>query len=128
MLGGNLGNTKTSAIRTSFRAEATGGSILGGNYPYFNEAAFTTPPAGQYGNAGVDTIPGLPSFSLNGALNRSWRFGESRKNLQLRLSANNVLNHVQITGFGTAVGSSTFGLATGASGTRTVTLNLRFSF
>jgi hypothetical protein len=128
MLGGNLGNTKNSAVRTSFRAEATGASISGGNDPYFNEAAFTTPPVGQYGDAGVDTIPGLPSFSLNGTLNRSWRFGESRKNLQLRLSANNVLNHVQITSFGTTVGSSTFGLATGASATRTVTLLLRFSF
>jgi hypothetical protein len=128
MLGGNLGTSKTSGVKTSFRAEATGASILGGNYPYFNEAAFTTPPAGQYGNAGVDTIPGLPSFSLNGTLNRSWRFGESRKNLQLRLSANNALNHVQITGFGTTVGTSTFGLPTAASGTRTVTLLLRFSF
>jgi hypothetical protein len=128
MLGGNLGSSRTSAIRTSFRAEATGDSIFGGNDPYFNEAAFTTPPAGQYGNAGVDTIPGLPSFSLNGAINRSWRFGESRKNLQMRLSANNALNHVQITRFGTTVDSSTFGLPTGASGTRTVTLMLRFSF
>jgi hypothetical protein len=128
MLGGNLGTSRTSAVRTSFRAEATGASISGGNYPYFNEAAFTTPPAGQYGNAGVDTIPGLPSFSLNGQLNRSWRFGETRKNLQLRLSANNALNHIQITNFGTTVGSSTFGLPTLATGTRTVTLMLRFSF
>jgi hypothetical protein len=128
MLGGNLGTSKTSGIRTSFRAEATGASVLGGNSPYFNEAAFEAPPAGQYGNAGVDTIPGLPSFSLNAALNRTWRFGETRKNLQVRLSANNALNHVQITGFGTTVGSSTFGLPTGASGTRTVSLLMRFSF
>ncbi|HUI53731.1 MAG TPA: TonB-dependent receptor [Bryobacteraceae bacterium] len=128
MLGGNLGNTRTSGIRTSFRAEATGASISGGNYPYFNEAAFTTPPPGQYGNAGVDTIPGLPSISLNAALNRSWRFGETRKNLQLRLSANNALNHVQITGFGATINSNTFGLATAASATRSVTLLLRFSF
>ena len=128
MLGGNLGTTRTSGIRTSYRAEATGENIFGGEYPYFNEAAFTTPPPGQYGNAGVGTIPGLPSISLNAALNRSWRFGETRKNLQLRLAANNALNHVQITSFGTTINSSTFGLATGASGTRTVTLNLRFSF
>jgi hypothetical protein len=128
MLGGNLGNTSGSAIRTSFRAEALNEPILGGNYPYFNEAAFTTPPAGQYGDAGVDTIPGLPMYSLNAQLNRTWRFGESRKNLQVRLSATNALNHVQITGFGTTVGSSTFGLPTSASGTRTVTLFMRFSF
>lgn len=128
LLGGNLGTTRTSAVRTSFRAEALDTSIRGGNYPYFNEAAFTTPPAGQYGDAGVDTIPGIPSFSLNGTLNRSWRFGETRKNLQLRLSATNALNHVQITGFGTTVGSSTFGLPTSASATRAVSLLLRFNF
>ena len=46
----------------------------------------------------------------------------------MRLTANNVLNHVQITGFGTTVNSSTYGLPTAASGTRTVTLLLRFSF
>ena len=56
------------------------------------------------------------------------RFGESRKNLQVRLSANNALNHVQITGFGTTYGTSTFGLPSSATGTRTVSLLMRFSF
>jgi hypothetical protein len=128
MLGGSTGASKTSGVRASYRAEATGASIFGGSGPYFNEAAFTTPPAGQYGDAGVDTIPGLYSFMLSAALNRAWRFGETRKNLQVRLSTNNALNHVQITKFGTTVGSSTFGLPTGASGTRTVSLMMRFSF
>jgi hypothetical protein len=128
MLGGSYGSSNTSGVRTSYRAEATGTSIFGGGSPYFNEAAFETPPTGQYGNAGVDTIPGLPSFSLNAAMNRTWRFGETRKNLQVRLSANNALNHVQITGFGTTFGTSTFGLPTAASGTRTVSLMMRFSF
>ena len=128
ILGGNLGSSKTSAIATSYRAEATGQSISAGGFPYFNENAFTTPPAGQYGNAGRNTIPGLPSFSLNAALNRTWRFGETRKQLSLRLSANNVLNHVQITGFGTTLNSNTFGFATSAAVTRMVNLNLRFNF
>jgi hypothetical protein len=128
LLGGSLGSSRGTSIRTNYRAEATGVSISGGDYPYFNEAAFTTPASGTYGDAGRNTIPGLPSISLSAALNRGWRFGESRKQLQLRLSANNVLNHVQITGFGTTIGSSTFGLATSASQTRTVSLNLRFSF
>jgi hypothetical protein len=129
LLGGSLNTSKTSAVRTSYRAEALDTSIFGGGYPYFNEAAFTTPPAGQYGNAGVDTIPGLPMISLNAAINRTWRLGEmSRKNLQVRLSTTNALNHVQITGFGTSYGSSTFGLPTSANGTRTVTLLMRFSF
>jgi hypothetical protein len=128
MLGGSYANNTTSGVRTSYRAEATGTSILGGGSPYFNEAAFEAPPAGQYGDAGVDTIPGLPSFSLNAAMNRTWRFAETRKNLQVRLSTTNALNHVQITGFGTTFGTSTFGLPTAASATRTVSLLMRFSF
>ena len=123
-----VSGSNKSAVIGQLRAEATGLSIFGGGNPYFNQNAFELPPAGQYGDAGVDTITGPALMSLNGALNRAWRFGDSRRQLQLRLSANNTLNHVQITGFGTQVNSATYGLATGASGTRTVTLLLRLNF
>ena len=126
---GNLaGTTKGNAISGNFRAEATGQSVDSGAFPFFNENAFVAPPAGQYGNAGRNTIPGPALISLSGALNRAWRFADTRRQLQLRLSANNVLNHVEITQFGTTVNSASYGLPTAASGTRTVTLNLRFGF
>ena len=126
-ISGNLaGTTRGNAISGNFRAEATGENIFGGDFPYFNANAFAAPPAGQYGNAGRNTIPGPTVTSLNGALNRAWRFGETRRQLQLRISANNVLNHVEITGFGTTVNSATYGLPTAASGTRTVTLQSSF--
>ena len=126
---GNLaGTTRGNAISGNFRAEATGLSIYGGGNPYFNPDAFMAPDPGEYGNAGRNTIPGPALISLSGALNRAWRFGDTRRQLQLRISANNVLNHVQITGFGTTVNSATYGLATAASATRSVTLNLRFGF
>jgi hypothetical protein len=125
---GNLANTGGTAAFGSGRAEATGLPIYAPGDPYFNLAAFTLPPAGQYGNAGRDTIPGPLIVSLNGALNRAFRFGESRRQLQLRISANNVMNHVQITSFGTVVNSATYGLPTAANATRSVTLNLRFNF
>ena len=113
LLGGNLTNSKGSGAVGQLRADATGQSIDAGNSPYFNLLAFTLPVAGQYGNAGVDTIPGIFTTSLNASLNRAWRFGEiGRQTLQLRLSANNAMNHVQITGFGTTVNSATYGLAT----------------
>jgi hypothetical protein len=112
----------------SARAEATGLPIQGGPGQYFNPLAFAAPPSGQPGNAGVDTIEGPVQTSLNAQLNRAWRIGESRRQLQFRLSANNALNHVTITGFGTAVGASTYDLATNASGTRTVTALFRFNF
>ncbi len=125
---GNLANTGGTAAFGSGRAEATGLPIFAPGSPYFNLAAFTLPPAGEYGNAGRDTIPGPMLIGLNGALNRVWRFGETRRQLQLRLSANNVMNHVQITSFGTVVNSATYGLPTAASATRTVVLTLRFNF
>ena len=58
-----------------------------------------------------DTIPGPFQVSFNAALNRAFRFGETRRQLQLRLSATNALNHVAITSFGTTVNSATYGLA-----------------
>jgi hypothetical protein len=125
-VGGNLSNTGGVGALGTLRAEATGLPISGGNY--FNELAFTTPVSGQYGNAGRDTIPGPGQFSLNASLNRAFRIGESRRQLQLRLNANNVLNHVYINGFGTTVNSLTYGLATSASATRTLSLLLRFNF
>jgi len=128
LVSGNLANTGGIAAFGSSRAEATGLSIGAGGYPYFNLLAFTTPPAGEFGNAGRDTIIGPSLIALNAAMNRAWRFGETRRQLQLRLSATNVLNHVQITGFGTTVNAVTYGVATSASATRTVQLTMRFNF
>ncbi len=122
------GSSITRAISGQLRAEATGLPIDGSANPYFNTSAFATPLPGTYGDAGRNTITGPSIFSANGNLQRAWRMGESRRTITLRISANNVLNHVQITGFGTTVGSQFYGIATAASATRTVTLNTRFSF
>jgi hypothetical protein len=83
---------------------------------------------GEFGDAGRDTIPGPFQIGLNTSLNRAFRFGESRRQLQFRLSATNALNHVYITSFGTTVNSASYGLPTAAAATRTVQLLLRFSF
>jgi hypothetical protein len=124
---GNLANTGGLAGSGSVRAEATGLPIESGS-GFFNTAAFTIPPTGQFGNAGRDTIPGPTQIGINSSLNRAFRFGESRRQLQLRISANNVLNHIVVTGYGTTVNASNYGLATSASGTRNVTLLMRFNF
>ena len=126
--GADLGAGGATFDYNARRAEATGESINGGNNAYFNLLAFTTPVAGQFGNAGVDTIPGPFQMSFNAALNRAFRFADSRRTLQFRLSATNALNHVYITSFGTTVNSTTYGLPTAAAATRTVQLLVRFSF
>jgi hypothetical protein len=125
---GNLANTGGLAGGGSLRAEATGLPIHADGQPYFNSLAFTTPPAGQFGNAGRSTIPGLFRITVNSSLNRSFRFGESRRTLTFTVNASNVLNHVTITSIGTTVNSSNYGLPVAASGTRGITLNSRFSF
>jgi hypothetical protein len=127
-LGGNLSNVAGLGNGSSLRAEATGLPIESSAYQYFNLLAFTTPLPGEFGDAGRDTIPGPFQIGLNTSLNRAFRFGESRRQLQFRLSATNALNHVYITSFGATVNSATYGLPTAASATRTVQLLLRFSF
>jgi hypothetical protein len=125
---GNLANTGGIAAFGNTRAQATGLPVKEDGDAYFNPLAFTFPIAGQFGNAGRNTIPGLFNMSVNGSLNRSFRFGDTRRSLQLRLSATNALNHVVIRSIGTTVNSATYGLPTAASDTRVVTLLLRFSF
>jgi hypothetical protein len=125
---GNLANTGGLAGGGSLRAEATGLPIHADGQPYLNTLAFTTPPAGQFGNAGRTTIPGLFRTTVNSSLNRSFRFGESRRTLTFTVNASNALNHVTITSIGTTVNSSNYGLPTAASATRAITLNSRFSF
>jgi len=128
LVAGNLSNTGGLAAAGSTRAEATGLPVSAQGYSYFNPVAFRTPPPGDFGDAGRDTIPGPFQVSFNSALNRAFRFGDSRRQLQLRLSTTNALNHVAITSFGTTVNAATYGLPTAASGTRTVQLLMRFSF
>ena len=104
-IAGNLSNTGVHlSAQQSARTRPPGLPIRVGSAPYFNLLAFTTPPAGQFGNAGVDTIPGLFHTSLNASLNRAFRFGDTRGKAQPdRLSATNALNHVVITNIGTTV-------------------------
>ena len=123
---GNLANTGGTAAFGSGRAEATGLPIQGG--AYFNLLAFTTPPAGEYGDAGRNTIPGLFRTSLNASFGRAFRLNESKRQLAVRLNTVNAFNHVVVTNVGTTVNSATYGLPTAASPTRTVNLTLRLTF
>jgi hypothetical protein len=125
-VGGNLSQVSGTAVANTVRASATGLPVEVSGM-LFNTAAFTDPVAGEWGNAGRNTIPGPTTFSLDGSLGRIFRLGE-RRNIDLQFQAQNVLNRVTITNWGTVLGSSTYGLATGAAAMRTLTINLRFRF
>jgi hypothetical protein len=118
-----------AGISNLARANATGGYIApppNSGEP-FNLAAFAAPAPGHWGNAGRNTITGPAVWGLNASLGRVFRLGEKRS-VDLRFDANNVINHVVINGWNTAVNASNYGLPTGAQAMRGMTANLRFRF
>jgi trimeric autotransporter adhesin len=124
--GGNLSQVSGTAVSSTVRADATGLPVSAEGL-LFNTSAFTSPVAGTWGTAGRNTIPCPTIVSLNGSIGRVFRFGE-RHSADLQFQAQNVLNKVTITNWGTVVGSTNYGLATSASGMRKITVSLRFRF
>jgi hypothetical protein len=108
------------------RANATGLPIDAGS-GYFNTAAFGRVVEGVFGNAGRGTIPGPGSLVMSLQLARQIQLAE-RKSVEFSVSATNLLNHVNITGYGTVVGAANYGFATAAGGMRTVSATIRLRF
>ena len=124
---GNLANSGTGAVGSG-RAQATGTGIHDGA-GLFNLLAFTLPPAGHFGNAGRNTIPGPSRLSMNVAFGRSFRIGgDARKRVELRVESANFANHVSFTSFGTVVNASNYGLPLAAAPMRSFNALLRFRF
>jgi trimeric autotransporter adhesin len=126
-----LGNTASGLAQTggvgSGRAEATGESLASAT-GFFNLAAFTSAPLGEFGDAGRNTIPGPNLVSVNADFGRSFQFGETRRRLELRMSATNVFNEVNYTNINTVVNAINYGLPSTAAGMRTLSVILRFRF
>jgi hypothetical protein len=111
----------------SLRADATGLGVDGEGY--FNTAAFTTPPATRYGNAARNTIPGPSTVVVQASFGRTFQLGETaRRGIEVRADAQNLLNHVNITGLGTVVNAANYGLATRAGEMRSLQLQIRLRF
>lgn len=130
---GNLSNNVGGAAPfASLRPNATGLPVTISNpttLGYFNTAAFSLPGAGQYGNAGRDTIPGPPVYVFNMSLDKLVVFSHE-KGLQgdFRISADNIFNTPAFEGLATVVNSSTFGRVTSVGQMRVVDLSLRLRF
>lgn len=125
-----LGNTaklaQTGGIGSG-RAEATGQPVTS-DTGFFNLAAFTLPPPDQFGDAGRNTIPGPGLVALNLGFGRSFQFGDTRRRLELRFEANNVLNHVNYTNINTVVNATNYGLPIATAAMRTASIVMRFRF
>jgi hypothetical protein len=124
---GNSAQLAQTSGTGSGRANATGVS-LASDTGFFNPAAFTVPPLGQFGNAGRNTIPGPDLFSVNMGFGRAFAFDESRRRFEVRMEANNVFNHVNYTNVNTVVNAINAGTPISAASMRTVGITARFRF
>jgi hypothetical protein len=117
-----------TGVTGSIRPDLTGAPIYAAPPGYFlNRAAYTAPQSGQWGNAGRDSITGPMEFSLNVSLGRTFRVHD-RLNLDLRIDATNLLNHVTYTAWNTTITSPQFGLPIAANAMRSMHTTLRLRF
>jgi hypothetical protein len=94
---------------------------------FLNKDAYRAPATGRWGNAGRNSITGPSQFSLGGSLGRTFRMSD-RTNLDLRVDATNLLNHVTFVNWSTVVGSAQFGFPTQANAMRSLQTNLTLRF
>lgn len=92
-----------------------------------NPLAFRAPAAGEWGNAGRNSITGPAQFSLNASLARSFRFNE-KVSMDFRVDSNNVLNHATFPGWNTSLNSAQFGLPASANAMRSIVPSIRLRF
>lgn len=94
---------------------------------FLNPAAYAPPLPGHWGTARRDSIIGPAEFSFNASMARTFRLHD-RLNLDFRIDATNVLNHVTFTTWNSTINSAQFGLPAAANAMRSsqATLRLRF--
>jgi len=96
---GDTANAGTVLGENPIRANYTGAPVFGPgtrtSAEWFNPAAFATPAAYTFGNAGRNSVYGPPLQTMDLALVRSFRLRE-KLNLQLRGEAFNALNKVNL--------------------------------
>ena len=94
---------------------------------WFNTAAFSAPPAGQFGDARRNSIEGPGTLLFDMSFTKVIPLKEMRS-FEIRASASNVFNHPQFSAIDTVVNSPTFGRVISAGSMRTLQLNARFRF
>src|SRR5258707_15306835 len=129
---GDTANSGTVLGENPIRANVTGQPVFGPGTrtadEWFNPAAFATPAAYTYGDAGRNTVaaPGMQTVDI--ALQRAFRLTE-RLNFQFRGEAFNALNKVNLGTPNRYVNTPQFGTITMAmTPGREIQLSARLSF
>ena len=127
---GNLcGGCKRPNVVPGVVQKGSHGGFVFGQSRILNPAAFTVAPDFTFGDApralGVRT---LVSLNEDANVSKKIPLGTERLQAIFRMEFFDVLNRHQFTGFNTTVGDPGFGLASGATGPRTMQANLRITF
>jgi hypothetical protein len=95
---------------------------------WLNPTAFAAPAAGTYGTMPIDAFRGPGRWNVDMNLSRNFRLNGPQQ-LQLRVEAFNLLNHVNPSNPITSLSSSTFGkITTTATDPRILQLAAKLSF
>jgi len=129
---GDTANAGTVPGENPVRANVTGEPVFGPGTRtpemWFNPAAFATPAAFTFGNAGRNSVYGPPMQTLDVALARTFLLTE-RVSLQFRGEAFNALNKVNLGTLNRFVNTPQFGTITMAmTPSREVQVSARLSF
>ncbi|HEX4006393.1 MAG TPA: carboxypeptidase-like regulatory domain-containing protein [Acidobacteriaceae bacterium] len=117
-----------TGVTGTIRPDRTGAPLYKSPAGYFlNQAAYTAPAPGQWGNAGRDSITGPDQFSFNASMARTFRLSD-KLNLDARVDSTNAINHVNYSAWNTAVTSPQFGLPASANGMRSLQTTFRVRF
>jgi hypothetical protein len=110
------------------RPSLTGKPIyIAQGHMHLNAAAFTAPSPGAWGTAPRNSIRGPNTFSLDGAMQRTFR-PTARFYLDARIDAGNLLNHVAFNNWNTMFENAQFGQPVAAAQMRSVQTTLRLRF
>ena len=131
---GNLSNRAGTAAISNLRADATGLPV---ELPrsqrtaqdFFNTAAFSLPAAGEFGDAGRDTIPGPGTVNFNMSLDKLVTFSRERGiRGDFRIASNNIFNTPKFAGLSTVDNGQGFGRVTSVGAMRSVIFSFRLRF
>ena len=112
----------------SLRPSVTGTPIYASQgHTHLNASAYIAPAAGTWGTAPRNSIRGPNTFSLDGALQRTFR-PSGRFYLDARIDATNLMNHVVFDNWNTMFGSTQFGQPIAPSQMRSLETTLRLRF
>jgi len=112
----------------AIRPSLTGAPIYNSSIrQHLNGAAYTAPAAGQWGNAGRDSITGPGQFSLNSSLERTFR-PTTKFNLIARFDSTNLLNHAVFSSWITTINSTQFGIPAAVNPMRSLQATVRLRF